>query len=182
MSKSDVEAFFWSINPFYIAHWSTILSLWLHFFPYSSFPKQVSHSTHISKSWCLQSNFNITASCFNVLDPHMIFSAPPKTLGHFSSITLFISWLVDSTLLLLLSFLLIPWNVHLQDARFFCCNEVWPINPSSSLKGAKPQLFCMTTSYNQTLYDFRYSYTWPSPAAPLGPTLDISRTDLLCHS
>ena len=36
-------------------------------------------------SWGLQSNFNFTASCSNVWDPHMIFWVSPKGLGHFST-------------------------------------------------------------------------------------------------
>ena len=61
-----------------------------------SIPEQVSHSSNISKSWGPKGNFNITAS-FNIQYPHMIFSAPPKRLGHFSSsalcITLISGWL-----------------------------------------------------------------------------------------
>ena len=37
------------------------------------------------KSWGLQGSFNVTASCFNVCDPHMIFWTPPKGWRHFSS-------------------------------------------------------------------------------------------------
>jgi hypothetical protein len=52
-------------------------------------------------SWGTQGNFNLTASCSNVWDPHMIFCAPPK--GHFSSFALCsILALVDCTPLLLL--------------------------------------------------------------------------------
>ena len=56
----------------------------------------------------------------------------------------------------------------------------WP--PLCSLKGAKPHLFCMTNSCIRNQYHLGDSYTWPSPAAPLGPTLVISGTHLLCHS
>ena len=36
-------------------------------------------------SWGLQGNFNVTASCFNVWDPHMVFCVPLKGWGHVSS-------------------------------------------------------------------------------------------------
>jgi hypothetical protein len=37
------------------------------------------------KSLNLQGSFNVTASCFRVWDPHMIFWATPKGWHHFSS-------------------------------------------------------------------------------------------------
>ena len=110
---SDVKAVFRSPTPFYFCwlkqtsfSWagSTLLS--------ASFLSRYPMALASWTSWCLQGNYNVTASCSTVCDPHMIFWDLPKDWHHFSSSALCRP--LGCTLLLLLFLVIIPWYWHLQ--------------------------------------------------------------------
>ena len=79
-------------NSFFIfVDCNKLLSPGLVSLPTSRFPQQKVNGLMALESWTswgLQGNFNVTASCFNVCDPYMMFWALPKGWGHFSSSSL----------------------------------------------------------------------------------------------
>jgi hypothetical protein len=83
------------------------------------------HGSDISKILGYLRQLSIYHFLFQCLGPtHMIFWAPPKALGYFSSSAhcRTLTTLVDSTALLLLVLVVIPWYWHLQ-----YCNLASPI-------------------------------------------------------
>ena len=88
--------------------------------PVKSFPQQIADSSGSQSSWGFQVTFNVTPSCSNVWDSHIIFRAPPTGWCHFSisalCSTLSSGW---STPLLLLFSVIIPWYWHFQYTGVF---------------------------------------------------------------
>jgi hypothetical protein len=80
----DVKVFLISITPFSFIGCNELLSLGLVPLPVSIFPQQQFMALAFLTSWGIQSNLNFTASFSKILDPHMVFQAIPKGLGHFS--------------------------------------------------------------------------------------------------
>ena len=89
--------------------------------------------------------------------------------------------LFDSTLLLLLFLLLIPWYLHLQDAEFFCYNNAWPIVSLTLTQWCQASAALHDNFMLSKPVQPGDSYIWRSPTAPLGPTL-ISGAHIPCHS
>jgi hypothetical protein len=85
ISMSDVKALFRSATPFWFVDCNSILSLWLVPLSVSRFPQQIAHCHSISNILGSPRQLQLQTSCSNVWDPHMMFWAPPKDLGHFSS-------------------------------------------------------------------------------------------------
>jgi hypothetical protein len=73
--SSDLQLFFFF---FVFVDYNKLLSLGMVPLLVISFPQQIGHRSGISTSWALQGNFNVTASYFNVWDPHIIIWVPPK--------------------------------------------------------------------------------------------------------
>jgi hypothetical protein len=133
-------------------------------------------------SWGLQSDFNVTASCFNICHPDMIFWALPKDWYHFSNSALFSTlssgWSTPLQLLFLQrSLLCVTPSVLGQQLQLRLHVHQWPSMASPSVKS---QLFRRIPSCLQNQYHHDDSYTLPSTITTQSTYSAISGSQLLC--
>lgn len=97
--------------------------------------------------WGIPGNFNITCFCSDIWDSYMIFWAPAKSLGHFSSSTLCgtveFGWLYFPVIIVLQGHPMVLASPIHWDLLVLPFHKQPLID---CLHGANPQLLCMTSS------------------------------------